>query len=345
MGSGIMLVSDDPYGGRGILHVVDVRDPANPHVISTLSTWARGLTNLFTRTARARHRAHRHVHRRLPLGVARRLAGRHRHRRPARPGAPPDRQALRRQGGRGRVRDPRRAGRRGRARVGHRLVRDGGVRHLGPAPPEARVPHEPRGQVRPVQRLHPPQLAPDPQERRGDHGGGLRPRRLQARGHAADLADQAQPQAAPARHVRRGARRRVEGRLLGPLLRRARRPDRPGLLRAGDAADRRAPPGPAAAGRLPHRAPRDDLGRPVRADRPDRLDDLLARPRARHRRDRDRPRRAQADQPPRRPARARSPEGRLRALHHGRLRGRAARAAPRPTSSSPTGAADRSTSR
>jgi hypothetical protein len=47
VGSGILLVSDDPYGGRGILHVVDVRDPANPHVVSTLSTWARGLSNPF----------------------------------------------------------------------------------------------------------------------------------------------------------------------------------------------------------------------------------------------------------------------------------------------------------
>jgi hypothetical protein len=43
VGSGIMLVSDDPYGGRGVLHVVDVSDPANPRVVSQLSTWARGL--------------------------------------------------------------------------------------------------------------------------------------------------------------------------------------------------------------------------------------------------------------------------------------------------------------
>src|SRR5918999_4452168 len=40
---GILLVSDDPFGGRGVLHVVDVRDPANPRVVSTLSTWAPGL--------------------------------------------------------------------------------------------------------------------------------------------------------------------------------------------------------------------------------------------------------------------------------------------------------------
>jgi len=43
VGSGIMLVSDDPYGGRGVLHVVDVSDPANPHVVSQLNTWAPGL--------------------------------------------------------------------------------------------------------------------------------------------------------------------------------------------------------------------------------------------------------------------------------------------------------------
>ena len=40
---GILLVSDDPFGGRGVLHVVDVRDPASPRVVSTLSTWAPGL--------------------------------------------------------------------------------------------------------------------------------------------------------------------------------------------------------------------------------------------------------------------------------------------------------------
>jgi hypothetical protein len=47
VGSGILLVSDDPYGGRGILHVIDVRDPSQPRVLSTLSTWARGLANPF----------------------------------------------------------------------------------------------------------------------------------------------------------------------------------------------------------------------------------------------------------------------------------------------------------
>ena len=38
VGSGIMLVSDDPVGGRGILHVIDVSDPAAPRVLSTYST-------------------------------------------------------------------------------------------------------------------------------------------------------------------------------------------------------------------------------------------------------------------------------------------------------------------
>jgi hypothetical protein len=38
VGSGIMLVSDDPVGGRGILHVIDVRDPTAPRVLSTYST-------------------------------------------------------------------------------------------------------------------------------------------------------------------------------------------------------------------------------------------------------------------------------------------------------------------
>jgi hypothetical protein len=48
VGSGILLVSDDPFGGRGILHIIDVRDPANPRLLSTYSTWAPGLLNAFT---------------------------------------------------------------------------------------------------------------------------------------------------------------------------------------------------------------------------------------------------------------------------------------------------------
>jgi hypothetical protein len=58
VGSGILLVSDDPFGGRGILHVVDVHDPANPRVISTLNTWARGLFNPFGAPPRERGIGH-----------------------------------------------------------------------------------------------------------------------------------------------------------------------------------------------------------------------------------------------------------------------------------------------
>jgi len=43
VGSGILLVSDEPYGGRGILHVVDVRDPRAMRVVSTYTTWRSGL--------------------------------------------------------------------------------------------------------------------------------------------------------------------------------------------------------------------------------------------------------------------------------------------------------------
>jgi LVIVD repeat len=40
-------VSDDPFGGRGILHVIDVRDPTQPRLLSTYSTWVRGLLDDF----------------------------------------------------------------------------------------------------------------------------------------------------------------------------------------------------------------------------------------------------------------------------------------------------------
>ena len=43
VGSGIMLVSDDPVGGRGALHVIDVRDPANPRLLSSFRTWTLGI--------------------------------------------------------------------------------------------------------------------------------------------------------------------------------------------------------------------------------------------------------------------------------------------------------------
>jgi hypothetical protein len=42
VGSGVLLVSDDPFGGRGILHVIDVRDPANPRLSGTVTTWVPG---------------------------------------------------------------------------------------------------------------------------------------------------------------------------------------------------------------------------------------------------------------------------------------------------------------
>lgn len=45
VGSGILLVSDDPYGGRGVLHVIDVSDPANPRPLSTYRTWVPGLSD------------------------------------------------------------------------------------------------------------------------------------------------------------------------------------------------------------------------------------------------------------------------------------------------------------
>jgi hypothetical protein len=52
VGNGIMLISDDPYGGRGVLHVVDVRDPRNPRVLSRYSTWAPGLLTQLVPPAR-----------------------------------------------------------------------------------------------------------------------------------------------------------------------------------------------------------------------------------------------------------------------------------------------------
>ncbi|HET8755900.1 MAG TPA: hypothetical protein VFM58_07815 [Solirubrobacteraceae bacterium] len=49
VGSGILLVSDDPYGGRGVLHVIDIRDPRHPRELSTYTTWVPGI---FTGTPR-----------------------------------------------------------------------------------------------------------------------------------------------------------------------------------------------------------------------------------------------------------------------------------------------------
>ena len=45
VGSGILLVSDDPYGGRGVLHVIDVSDPANPRLLADSRTWVPGLSD------------------------------------------------------------------------------------------------------------------------------------------------------------------------------------------------------------------------------------------------------------------------------------------------------------
>jgi hypothetical protein len=47
VGNGIMLITDDPYGGRGVLHVVDVRNPRRPRVLSRYSTWVPGLLTGF----------------------------------------------------------------------------------------------------------------------------------------------------------------------------------------------------------------------------------------------------------------------------------------------------------
>jgi hypothetical protein len=57
VGSGILLVSDDPAGGRGILHVIDVRDPARPRVLSRYSTWprSRGIGHTATCLQRCRY--------------------------------------------------------------------------------------------------------------------------------------------------------------------------------------------------------------------------------------------------------------------------------------------------
>ena len=58
VGSGILLVSDDPIGGRGVLHVIDVRDPASPHVLSTYRTWLprdRGIGHTATCIQRCRY--------------------------------------------------------------------------------------------------------------------------------------------------------------------------------------------------------------------------------------------------------------------------------------------------
>ncbi len=56
VGNGILLLSDDPYGGRGVLQVIDVRDPRRPRLLSTYSTWAPGLLSESPGRARRRGR-------------------------------------------------------------------------------------------------------------------------------------------------------------------------------------------------------------------------------------------------------------------------------------------------
>jgi hypothetical protein len=58
VGSGIMLVSDDPVGGRGALHVIDVRDPASPRLLSSFRTWTPGIFALRSPPPRRRGIGH-----------------------------------------------------------------------------------------------------------------------------------------------------------------------------------------------------------------------------------------------------------------------------------------------
>jgi hypothetical protein len=57
VGSGILLVSDDPYGGRGVLHIIDVRDPAHPRELSTYRTWVPGIFSGLARRGGIGHTA------------------------------------------------------------------------------------------------------------------------------------------------------------------------------------------------------------------------------------------------------------------------------------------------
>ncbi len=48
LGGNILLLSDEPGVGEGVLHVIDISDPANPRELSTYNTWAPGvITDLF----------------------------------------------------------------------------------------------------------------------------------------------------------------------------------------------------------------------------------------------------------------------------------------------------------
>ena len=102
VGSGILLVSDDPFGGRGILHVIDVHDPANPRLLSTYSTWARGLLNFSAPPPRRGGIGHTATCiQQCRYAWLAGSSGGHRHRRPARSGPPAPRRPLpRARGGR-----------------------------------------------------------------------------------------------------------------------------------------------------------------------------------------------------------------------------------------------------
>jgi len=54
VGNGILLVTDDPYGGRGVVYVIDVRNPRRPRLLSTYSTYVPGLLVSDLRRSRRR---------------------------------------------------------------------------------------------------------------------------------------------------------------------------------------------------------------------------------------------------------------------------------------------------
>ena len=57
----ILLISNDPSEGVGILYVIDVRDPRNPRSMSTLNTGTALATSAWAPTAPHRHGPHRHA--------------------------------------------------------------------------------------------------------------------------------------------------------------------------------------------------------------------------------------------------------------------------------------------
>ena len=215
--------------------------------------------------------------------MAGRLAGGHRHRRPARSRAAPPGAPL--QGPRGR-RAPRHARRCRSTRPGSPGSPAGGDRRLRrhrPGASAARASHGRARRAAAAQRQHPPQFGAAPRWGGRHHRGGL-PLGLPRGRLAADVEDPWRGQAAAARPLRGRARPRGAAAVLGALLRRPRRPDRPGLLRAGGTAGRREPAAAAAAGRLLRPTARDGVGRAVRAHRSGGRDGVRAGPLARHRR-------------------------------------------------------------